>query len=121
MSDNQPDQPEQLTLINVFEISARDVDSFASRWRDRLDILSSKDGFVSARLYRAASKDTRFQLVNVAQWASRADFEAAVSDDGFRRSQRASAGDAGSSVRANPGLYQMIFERNGDCCQPAPQ
>ncbi len=106
---------EPLTLINVFEIGADGVDTFAAKWRERLDIMAAKDGFISAKLYRAASDDSRFQLVNVAQWASQADFERAVSDPGFRQSEHSSATDTAAPVRANPGLYRMVAERhNGE-------
>jgi heme-degrading monooxygenase HmoA len=104
------DQAQPLTLINVFEIAAEDVDGFASGWQKRLELMSAKQGFISARLFRAASETTRFQLVNVAQWATKADFDRATSDEDFRRSQQAGAAATGAPVRANPGLYQQIAE-----------
>jgi len=102
-------QTQQVTLINVFELPADQVDAFAAAWLERLDILAAKDGFLSARLYRAVSADTRFQLINVARWASAAAFEAAVADGGFRRGARASA--VSSFARANPALYRVLVER----------
>jgi heme-degrading monooxygenase HmoA len=102
------DQAEPLTLINVFEIAAEDVDGFLSGWQKRLEMMSAKQGFISAQLFRAVSEDTRFQLVNVAQWASKADFDRATSDEGFRHSRQAGAAAIGASVRANPGLYRPV-------------
>jgi heme-degrading monooxygenase HmoA len=107
MSENT-DQVEPLTLINVFEIAAEDVDGFLEGWQKRLEMMSAKQGFISARLFRAVSENTRFQLVNVAQWATEADFQRATSDESFRHSQQTGAAAIGASVRANPGLYQPI-------------
>jgi heme oxygenase (mycobilin-producing) len=49
-----------VTLINVFEVPAEEVDAF----RD-------------TRLHRAVSPQARFQLVNVAHWDSQAQLDAA--------------------------------------------
>jgi heme-degrading monooxygenase HmoA len=102
------DQAEPLTLINVFEIAAEDIDGFLNGWQKRLEMMSAKQGFISAQLFRAVSEKTRFQLVNVAQWATKDDFDRATSDEGFRHSQQTGAAAIGASVRANPGLYQPI-------------
>jgi heme-degrading monooxygenase HmoA len=102
------EQAEPLTLINVFEIAAEDIDGFLNGWQKRLEMMSAKQGFISAQLFRAVSQDTRFQLVNVAQWATKDDFARATSDEGFRHSQQAGAEAIGASVRANPGLYRAV-------------
>jgi heme-degrading monooxygenase HmoA len=106
------DQAEPLTLINVFEIAAEDIDTFLNGWQQRLEMMSAKQGFISARLFRAVSQDTRFQLVNVAQWATKEDFARATADEGFRHSQQTGAAAIGASVRANPGLYQVVATKS---------
>src|SRR5438270_674205 len=88
-------------LINVIEMAARDVDLFVPGWRHRAEVMAGRSGFLSARLYRALDSDSRFQLVNVAHWASRDDLRRAVADPEFRAGSF-TAGLPRGAVRAHP-------------------
>lgn len=98
-SDEEP-----VTLINVFEIEPRDVDAFAAQWRERAALMSTQPGFRSFRLYRALSPESRFQLINVAEWDSAADLTAATSDDRFQQNIREA--NAQFTFTASPALYR---------------
>ena len=100
-----------VTLINVFEVPADEVDAFVEDWKRRADIMAAAPGFGGFRLYRALSKDSRFQLVNVAQWESAEHLAAARSDPAFQEqiSELAQREQAGY---ANPAIYQIAVERD---------
>jgi hypothetical protein len=69
MANEAPDSG-PITLINVFEIRPDDVEQFLQQWRERAEFLGRQPGFRSLRLHRALHPDSRFQLVNVAEWDS---------------------------------------------------
>jgi heme oxygenase (mycobilin-producing) len=67
-------------LLNVFEVAPAHVEAFIAQWRERAALLRTKPGFLEARPHRALSPEARFPLVNVAYWASREAWQAAVDD-----------------------------------------
>jgi heme-degrading monooxygenase HmoA len=106
-TDKAPGLPGPAVLINVFEMAARDVELFVAGWRQRADMMAGQPGFISAHLYRALYSGTRFQLVNVAHWASRDDLRQAVIDPAFQ-ARIATAGLRRGAVRAHPAVYREI-------------
>jgi heme-degrading monooxygenase HmoA len=98
MPDNEP-----VTLINVFEVAAADVDAFLVQWRERAKVMAAAPGFRDSTLHRAMSSDARFQLVNVAHWDSQEALAAAQANPEFR--SRVQATTTRSS--ANPAVYQV--------------
>lgn len=117
-----------VTLINVFEIPAEQVDAFIEGWAERAKIMSTHPGFRDTRLHRALSPEGRFQLVNVAHWDSAESYAAARADDEFQASRAATVADLhdrgvdvafgqgekaravrqGPRVVANPQLYRVV-------------
>jgi heme-degrading monooxygenase HmoA len=95
-----------VTFINVFEIDPKDIDEFLEGWRQRADFMRTQPGFRSFRLLRAQSPDSRFQLVNVAEWESAEAIATAQAQPEFRASVRA----VGEGVKANPGLFRPAVE-----------
>ena len=93
-------------LVNCFEIPAGKDDEFFALWQQVNNYMQKKKGYVSHKLHRSLSADARFRFVNVAQWASAEDFQAAH-DDGFRSllSQPAWA-----AFRSTPSLYEVFHE-----------
>ena len=79
-----------ITLINVFEIRHDDVEPFLRESRERAEFLGRQPGFRSLRLHRALNPDSRFQLVNVAEWDSAEALQAATSQDFFQQSAQRS-------------------------------
>ena len=91
-----------VVLINPFEVPAgTDDEEFLGGWQRAADYMSRQPGFVSSRLHRALQPDARFRFVNVAEWASPQDFQAAVRTDEFREIAKG----AGSS---SPALYEVV-------------
>ena len=91
-----------VTLINPFEVSEEtDDDEFLRGWQRAADYMREQPGFVSSRLHRALAPGARFRFVNVAEWASPQDFQAAVSSEQFRE---IAAGAGGGS----PALYEVV-------------
>jgi heme-degrading monooxygenase HmoA len=103
MSQHSTDD-KPVTLINVFEIATADLEAFVAQWEQRAALLRTKPGFRSFHLYRALSSDARFQLINVAQWATEQDLRAAISDVQFQGSARASSAEF--AVLAHPAVYR---------------
>jgi heme oxygenase (mycobilin-producing) len=109
MATDESDAP--VTLINVFEISVGDVESFVEGWRERAEFMSTQPGFRSFRLHRALSPDSRFQLVNVAEWDSADALRAATADERFQKNVRESMGKF--AVTAHPAVYRVAVEKLG--------
>ena len=91
---NQTPDTGPITLINVFEIRGDDVELFLQEWRERAEFLGGQPGFRSLRLHRALNPDSRFQLVNVAEWDSAEALQAATSQDFFQQSTQRSMQDS---------------------------
>jgi heme-degrading monooxygenase HmoA len=107
-SEPDPTQSEAVTLINVFEIDHEQVESFLQGWRERADFMSKQPGFRSFRLHRALSSDSRFQLVNVAEWDSADALGAATAQDEFQQSIRRSMQDF--AVIGHPAIYRVAVD-----------
>ena len=88
-------------LINPFEVPAGADDDFLRGWERAAEYMQRQPGFVSTRLHRALVPDARFRFVNVAEWASPQDFQAAVSSEEFRELARGAGG-------GSPALYEVV-------------
>ena len=73
-----------ITVINSFEVPAGREDEFLRLWKRVNAYVKRKPGYLSHKLHRAIAPDAPFRFVNVAQWASMAQFEGAH-DAGFRQ------------------------------------
>lgn len=100
---------EPVTLINVFEVAAEDVDSFIEKWQVRAAIMAAAPGFRDSRLHRALTADARFQLVNVAHWDSAEQWQAAQSSPAFVASLN-ELRDQAFTFTASPALYGVVTE-----------
>ncbi|MDT7838634.1 antibiotic biosynthesis monooxygenase family protein [Aquabacterium sp. OR-4] len=101
-SSAQPPASEGVVLINTFEVlPGRETECLAV-WDRAAAFLSQRPGFVSTRLHRALRPDARLQLINVAQWASPAAFQAAVGDPAFRKLSETEA------CSGSPALYGVV-------------
>jgi heme oxygenase (mycobilin-producing) len=89
-------------LINPFEVPENmDDDRFLEGWGRAADYMRSQPGFVGTQLHRAVSPNPRFRFVNVAEWESSQDFQAAV------RSPEFQAMAAGTPPNY-PALYEVV-------------
>jgi heme-degrading monooxygenase HmoA len=74
----------QVTLINSFQVAPERDTAFRALWGETSRYFVARPGFVSLRLHRAVNADATYRWVNVAVWASEADFRAAHGTDEFR-------------------------------------
>jgi len=90
-----------VTLINIFEVPAGDEDEFIAAWERTRDYLKTFSAHIETALHQSRH-DTQFRFVNIAQWTSEDEFNAAVGSQGFR--------DAASDLRRpfHPALYQVV-------------
>ena len=89
-------------LINPFEVpEGTDDDAFLQGWERAAQYMREQQGFVSTRLHRALAPDAPFRFINIAEWESPDDFQAAVTSPEFR--ELAQHGPPGS-----PALYEVV-------------
>jgi heme-degrading monooxygenase HmoA len=93
-------------LVNCFEVPSGREDEFFALWQQVNKYMRGKSGYLGHKLHRSLTSDARFRFVNVAQWASLEDFNAAH-DAGFRSlvSQHAWA-----PFQSFPTLYEVVHE-----------
>jgi heme-degrading monooxygenase HmoA len=89
-------------LINPFEVAeGTDDEAFLRGWERAADYMRQQPGFLSSRLHRALRPDARFRFINVAEWSSPQEFQAAVSSEQFREI-------AGGASPGSPALYEVV-------------
>jgi heme-degrading monooxygenase HmoA len=95
-----------VTLVNCFQIPAGREDEFFSLWQQVNSYMRKKKGYLSHKLHRSLAADAQYRFINVAQWASKDDFDAAH-DEGFRALVNQ---PTWQPFRSFPGLYQVVHE-----------
>jgi heme oxygenase (mycobilin-producing) len=90
-----------ITLINIFEVPEGDDDEFIAAWEKTRDYLMTLPAHIETALHQSLH-DGRFRFVNIAQWTSEDEFNAAISSPGF--------GGSASGLRwpMSPALYQVV-------------
>ena len=89
-------------LINPFEVPEEIADeTFLGGWNVAADYMRAQPGFVSSQLHRALSPNARFRFINVAEWATPQDFQAAMNTPQFRELAR-------ESPTSFPALYEVV-------------
>jgi heme-degrading monooxygenase HmoA len=91
-----------VVLINLFEVPAGADEGFIAAWEHARDFLAAQDGYRSTALHRSLGGEAEFRFVNVAEWASPAAFQAAISQPDFPGRDMPFA--------AHPGLYEIVRE-----------
>ncbi|MBA3914784.1 MAG: antibiotic biosynthesis monooxygenase [Acidobacteriales bacterium] len=66
-----------VTLVNCFEVAPGREEEFLALWRQVNNYMRRKEGYLNHRLHRSLSPGARYRFVNIAQWASVEDFNAA--------------------------------------------
>lgn len=91
-----------VVLINPFEVpEGTDDEEFLRGWERAAEYMRQQPGFLSSRLHRALGADARFRFINVAEWSSPQDFQAAVTSEGFREIAKGAGPGA-------PALYEVV-------------
>ncbi len=98
-----------ITLINCFQVPADRSEEFLSLWQEVNQFMRQQPGYLTHRLHRAKAPEAPYRFVNIAEWASPQEFQAAHQTAEFRRlvSQ-----PAWSAFPSTPGLFDVV-----DCNQ----
>ena len=91
-----------VVLINAFEVPAGQDEAFLRGWEAARDFMQRQAGYVSTRLHQSLDPTARFRFINVAEWASPADFQAALNDPEFVKLRQA------IPFAHYPSVYQVI-------------
>ncbi len=70
-------------LINPFEVPAGKDEEFLKGWEAARDYMKQQKGYVSTALHRSLDPKARFRFINVAEWESPEDFQAALNNPEF--------------------------------------
>src|SRR4051794_40753407 len=69
-------RPGPVTAVNMFNIRPDKLESFVAVWPELVEFMTKQPGFRSSTLLRALLPDSRFQLINIAEWDSAAELHA---------------------------------------------
>jgi heme-degrading monooxygenase HmoA len=105
------DTEQPVTLINCFVVPPEDDDAFMALWTETSNYFRAQPGFVGLRFHRALTADAEYRYVNVARWATLADFQAAHTTEEFRR---VVGQDAWRAYPSNPTLYEVVASADAD-------
>ena len=73
-----------VTLINCFVVAEGREEAFATLWAGTSRYFCARPGFISLRLHRALSPGAAYRFINVAEWASAAQFAEAHASAEFK-------------------------------------
>ena len=100
-----------VTLMNGFTVPEGRDDAFVPLWKETSRYFRAQPGFLSLRLHRAVTPGAPYRYVNVARWASHADYRAAHSTAEFRR---VVSQEAWHEFPSNPLLYEVVVSVGDD-------
>ena len=100
-----------VTLINSFEVPAGREAAFVALWHTMAAWFRTRPGYVSNRLHHAVSPNAAYQFVNVVQWRSEAEYQAAHRAPEFRTQVQA---PEWQEFPNRPALYEVLLEANAD-------
>ena len=89
-------------LINAFEVPPEHDEAFLRGWEAARDFMQRQAGYIATRLHQSLDPTARFRFINVAEWASPADFEAALNHPEFVAMRQA------IPFAHYPSVYQVI-------------
>lgn len=99
-----------VTLINRFQVPAGREEEFLALWQQVNDYMRKKRGYIGHRLHRSLAPDAEYRFINVAEWVSQDDFNAAH-DDCFRALV---AQAAWRGFPSSPAFYEVVHQGTSD-------
>ena len=103
-ADTGPTLP--VTLVNSFIVPEGRDEAFMELWMETSDYFRRQPGFVGLRLHRALTPGASYRYVNVARWASDADYRSPHATEEFRRLVTQ---DGWREFPSSPVLYEVVF------------
>ena len=103
--------PRPVTLMNSFVVPEGRDQAFLELWTQTSQYFRAQPGFLSLRLHRAVTPGAEYRYVNVARWASDADYRAPHLTDEFRElvSQ-----EGWREFPSSPVLYEVVLSVGED-------
>ena len=90
-----------VVLINPFEVPAERGEQFLAGWSQAAEYMLRQPGFAGTRLHQAMAPQAKFGFVNLAEWATPRDFQAAVSTAEFEEMTK-------GGPPSYPALYEVV-------------
>lgn len=97
---------ENVVLINPFNVPENKLDESIQFWEKARNFLSQEPGYVSTKLHSSLKPKAEYQLINVAEWKSAAEFKAATKKMRayFKKNKIAPP----TGLKPNAALYSVI-------------
>ncbi|WP_232668413.1 antibiotic biosynthesis monooxygenase family protein [Pseudonocardia sp. TRM90224] len=99
-----------ITLVNAISVPMSQGERFLQRWRANAQHMADAPGLIKARMMRAVHDEAEITFVNVADWASGPEFDAAHRNPGWLAAVQALLDDPQLDVVARPMAYQVQIE-----------
>src|SRR4051794_18026797 len=108
---SERDETHPVTLMNSFVVPEGRDEAFVDLWMETSRYFRAQPGFLSLRLHRAVTPGAQYRYVNVARWASDAQYRAPHAAEEFRRlvSQ-----EAWKEFPSSPLLYEVVLSVGDD-------
>jgi heme-degrading monooxygenase HmoA len=100
-----------VTLMNSFVVPEGRDEAFVELWTQASHYFRRQPGFLSLRLHRAVTPGSQYRYVNVARWASDAEYRAPHGTEEFRRLV---SSDAWREFPSSPTLYEVVLAVGDD-------
>ena len=100
-----------VTLMNSFVVPEGRDEAFLELWMETSHYFRAQPGFLSLRLHRAVTPGTEYRYINVARWASDAEYRAPHGTKEFRRLVTQ---EAWREFPSNPLLYDVVLAVGDD-------
>jgi heme-degrading monooxygenase HmoA len=100
-----------VTLMNSFVVPEGRDEDFVELWTQASHYFRRQPGFLSLRLHRAVTPGSQYRYVNVARWASDAEYRAPHGTEEFRRLV---SSDAWREFPSSPTLYEVVLAVGDD-------
>lgn len=91
-----------IVLINAFEVPVDKDGEFLQGWEAARNFMQRQKGYVSTRLHCSLDPNAQFRFINVAEWETPTDFQAALHHPDFVRLRDA------VPFAHYPSLYEVI-------------
>jgi len=100
-----------VTLINSFVVPEGRDEDFFKLWMETSEYFRAQPGFLSLRLHKAVTPGAQYRYVNVARWASDAEYRAPHTTDHFRQ---LIGQEAWLEFPSSPTLYEVVLAVGDD-------
>jgi heme-degrading monooxygenase HmoA len=100
-----------VTLMNSFSVPEGRDEVFLELWKQTSEYFRRQPGFLSLRLHRAVTPGAPYRYVNIARWASDAEYRAPHTTDEFRALVTQ---EAWLEFPSSPVLYEVVLAVGDD-------